>query len=115
MGYEQMNQRMRGNNPEILLFNHFEVNSGICTKSGLVRTLKKYYENQKEARASNYSIFDSTPTTFLVTTSRADDNNSMTNFISRFNEIEKSVARKERMPVKHCSENIWLVKPENMN
>lgn len=54
MGYEQMNQRMRGNNPEILLFNHFEVNSGICTKSGLVRTLKKYYENQKEARACNY-------------------------------------------------------------
>ena len=41
MGYEQMNQRIRGNNPEILLFNHFEVNSGICTKSGLIRTLKK--------------------------------------------------------------------------
>jgi hypothetical protein len=39
----------------------------------------------------------------------------MANFISRFNEIEKSVARKERMLVKHCTENIWLVKPENMN
>ena len=53
MGYEQMNQRIRSGH-EILLFNHFEVNSGICTKSGLVRTLKKYYENQKEAKACNY-------------------------------------------------------------
>ena len=43
------------------------------------------------------------------------DSEYLGNFINRYREIEKGMARKERTPLKHCTENIWLVKPENMN
>ena len=43
------------------------------------------------------------------------DSEYLGNFINRYREIEKGMARKERTPLKHCTENILLVKPENMN
>ena len=113
MGYHRMNLRQK-NNQEQLILNHFEFNGCICTKSGLVRTLKKYYDDLKEAKASGYTIFDSTPTTFLISMI-GGDSEYLGNFINRYREIEKGMARKERTPLKHCTENIWLVKPENMN
>lgn len=29
--------------------------------------------------------------------------------------MQKGFARKERVPAKHCEENIWIVKPEGLN
>ena len=98
---------------DLLVFNHFEVLRDICTKSGLIRSLEHYYKNHKDAKACNYQIFDTTPTTYLVTLGLADS--GLNPFINRFKEISKQHTRKERTPMKHCAENIWLVKPENAN
>ena len=35
--------------------------------------------------------------------------------ITRFKQLQKGHAPKERLPMKHCQQNIWLVKPTNMN
>jgi hypothetical protein len=111
-GYNKMNLRNEYYD-ELLVFNHFEVLRDICTKSGLIRSLDTYYKSNKDARARNYQIFDTTPTTYLVTLGLADS--GLNPFINRFKEISKCNTRKERTPMKHCSENIWLVKPENAN
>lgn len=98
---------------DLLVFNHFEVLRDICTKSGLICSLEHYYKHNKEARAANYTIFDTTPTTYLVNLGLSDT--GLNPFINRFKEIAKSNTRKERTPMKHCHENIWLIKPENAN
>lgn len=111
-GYTKLNNRLECMD-EVLVFNHFEVLRDICTKSGLIRSLEHYYKNHKEARKHNYTVFDTTPTTYLVTIGLPD--NGLNPFINRFRDIAKCNTRKERTPMKHCSENIWLVKPENFN
>ena len=37
------------------------------------------------------------------------------NFIVRFKELSKQNFTKETLAPKHCIENIWLLKPANMN
>lgn len=111
-GYNKMNLRNEFYS-DLLVFNHFEVLRDICTKSGLIRSLECYYRSNREARACNYQAFDTTPTTYLVTLGLAES--GINPFINRFKEIAKCNTRKERTPMKHCSENIWLVKPENWN
>lgn len=109
-GYHKLNTRNQFMD-EMLVFNHFEVLRDICTKSGLIRSLEYYYKTNKEARRANYSCFDTTPTTYLVTMGLPE--NGLNPFINRFKDIAKSNTRKERTPMKHCAENIWLIKPEN--
>jgi hypothetical protein len=96
-----------------LIFNHMEVNRGICTKTGLVRSLKSYYANLPAAVQANYSVFDSTPTSFVV--ARATDDSEISPMMHRFNQLAKGGTNKERMPWKHCESNMWLVKPANAN
>lgn len=48
------------------IYNHFEYLKGLCTKSGLIRSLTEYYDLNREARAAKYTVFDTTPTTFLI-------------------------------------------------
>lgn len=33
--------------PNPLIFNHFEVLKGLCTKTGLIRSLKMYYKGNE--------------------------------------------------------------------
>jgi len=58
--------------------NHLENIRGICTKTGLVRTLKQFYKDKSDASKiilitvisiveCGYSVFDTTPTSFVVT------------------------------------------------
>lgn len=98
-GYEKMNNRLRDGG-DLFVFNHFEVLKGICTKSGLIRSLRSYYENSKEARAAGYTVFDTTPTTFLICVGKEEG--GINPFINRFKEIAKGYSRRERTPMKHC-------------
>jgi len=95
------------------VFNHFENIRGICTKTGLVRSLKKYYTGNCESAQVNYQAFDSTPTSFLITAGVEDTEYS--NFVARYREIVRQSFHKESIPQKHCEGNYWLVKPANMN
>lgn len=49
-----------------IIVNHLENNREITTKTGLIRSLKNYYRDHIGAIDSGYQVFDTTPTTFLV-------------------------------------------------
>jgi len=82
VNYERFDIRIASDSVTPFIFNHMEINRGICTKTGLVRSLKHYYENLPAAVAAGYSAFDSTPTTFVV--SRMSDDSEITFLMNRF-------------------------------
>ena len=94
------------------MINHLENIKGICTKTGLVKSLRRFYKSQVPA-ACNYNVYDSTPTTFLVLSDCNDPEYQA--FVQRFQEIEKGNFKKERIPAKHCKNNLWLIKPAAEN
>ena len=82
LNYDRFDNRMAHSNNPPFIFNHMEINRGICTKTGLVRSLRQYYDNLPAAVAAGYSAFDSTPTTFVV--SRTSDDSEITHLMNRF-------------------------------
>lgn len=38
----------------------------ICTKSGLVKSLKHYYSHNNSIYEQNYHVFETIPTTFII-------------------------------------------------
>ena len=68
---------------------------------------------RKNEGNADYSVFDSIPTSFIIKAGVDDHEYSL--FISRFKELEKNNTEKEKLPGKHCSANIWLVKPADQN
>ena len=98
---------------ELLIFNHFENNKEICTKSGLIDSLSKYYKSNWYAYASGYGVFDSMATSFKIKISNVKS--CLQRFRGRYIELANKKYENENMPEKHCTENIWVLKPENMN
>ena len=64
--YIQFNTRLRLNPVKPIFFNHFEKNSDICKKTGLIKTLGNYYNQLDAAVANKYTVFETTPTTFVI-------------------------------------------------
>lgn len=103
-GFSKLTERKKASTFP-LIYNHFEYIRCIWTKTGLVKTLKKYYEENKDAVKAGYSVFHSTPSTYI-----ADEttNNTM---------LQRKLIRhvEKILPQKHCQKNLWLVKPEGLN
>ena len=36
-------------------------------------------------------------------------------FTQRYKEISQNIYEREHLPGKHCTQNMWLIKPANMN
>ena len=96
-----------------LFFNHYEQINGICTKTDLIKTLQKYYESLEAAVAANYTVFDSTPTSFIISNEKGDK--GYLQYERRYKEIQRGGSKNERVPVKHCTKNMWLLKPASLN
>lgn len=97
--YDKLDLRLtEGSKP--IFFNHFENTRGITTKTGLIRTLNAYYESDKNAKAAGYSLFDTTPTTFVV--SNVSDDSEINLLLARYRELAHGGSKKERVPFKHC-------------
>ena len=62
---------------------------------------------------SEYSVFITTPSTFLLSANL--DDHELQEFTQRFKELAKGFSLKEKLPQKHCEKNIWLVKPAAAN
>lgn len=101
----------------------------MCTKTGLIRTLKNYYYWTEAARNSaqlfqtvisslllgtaDYRVFNTTATSFLLVSGSEDS--EYIQFVSRFKDLQEGNYSREQVPAKHCKENMWLLKPANMN
>lgn len=95
-----------------IVINHLENIKGICTKTGLLRSLRKFYK-QAAPVSCGYSVYDSTPTSFIVLADCGDA--EYQGFLQRYHEIARGNFRNERLPSKHCANNVWLVKPAAEN
>ena len=100
MQYVQLDERLELDETKPFWLNHFEVTKGIGTKTGLIRSLQKYYDNNEKAKAAGYTIFDTTPTTFVI--ARSSDDHEINYFMRRYREISTGGSRHERVPLKHC-------------
>jgi hypothetical protein len=96
-----------------MIHNHLENHRLITTKPGLIRSLRQFYQTHEPAIHANYNVYDSTPTTFIIT-AQCDDL-EYHSLMSRYKELENNCSPKERIPAKHCQKNMWLVKPAALN
>jgi hypothetical protein len=114
VGYVKLDDALKRQPKEFVqALNHFENNRGICTKTGLTRSLKQYYNQCDQARAVRYNVWDTMATSYILVSGVEDV--EYTQFIARFKDIARQNYAKEALAPKHCQENIWLVKPANMN
>ena len=90
------------------MVNHLPNGATLTTKPGLKRSMCRYY------RAAGLNPFHAIPTTFLVNSSHKDDP-GWSAFSTRFRQIAHNDYSQEDMPAKHCSKNMWIVKPPNSN
>ena len=95
------------------LHNHLDNNREITTKPGLIRSLRGYYQTCEAAVHCGYHAYDSIATSFIITA--ACEDLEYHSLINRYTELQTSTPTKERMPAKHCKENIWLIKPAALN
>jgi len=95
------------------VYNHLSNHKELTTKTGLLKNLREYYSVNDSALSSNYQAFDTLPTSFLLTGQVEDS--ELQSFINRFNEISTMRSNKERLPIKHCMKNIWIIKPAALN
>lgn len=96
-----------------IFLNHLENIRVVTTKTELLRALKRHYAKSPEAVIYHYNLFDSTPTSFIVLSNSKDGDYAL--FAQRFKELANGCCAHERVPAKHCAENIWIVKPAAMN
>ena len=93
--------------------NHIDALKNITSKTGLIRSLKRFYSSSQQAIEHKYTLFDSTPTSFIIEANNEDE--EFFALVLRYKEITQGLFSKERVPEKHCSQNVWLVKPANLN
>ncbi len=101
-----------------LVHNHLEKIKVLCTKTGLIKALRHFYSSNIDSILSHYTIHDTTPVSYIVTTTCQDT--EFIKFVKYFQELQpdRPKARNappSKMPPKHCSENVWLLKPAAMN
>ena len=96
-----------------MVINHLENIKGICTKTGLIKSLRRFYKETPETIAAHYTVHETTPSTFVILPDCHDAEYQA--FVQHFHDLEKGVYRREKVPAKHCGDNIWLVKPAAMN
>ena len=98
------------NRPIPIYINHIDYMKTLCTKTGLLNSLLLYY---KKNEVKHCHIFDSVPTSYIAVTDT--ENSSFSAFVEKFKDLECGNFTKERMPSKHCEQNVWLIKPACLN
>lgn len=97
----------------VMIHNHLENNREITTKPGLIRSLRNFYQNCDPAVMAGYQVHDTIPTSFIITAQVEDM--EYRQFHLRFNDLQNGYCNKEKLPIKHCEKNMWLIKPAALN
>ena len=96
-----------------MIHNHLENNREITTKTGLIRSLRNFYQSNELAIKATYHVHDTIPTSFIITAQVEDEEYRL--LVNRCNDIQNGNCCKEKLPAKHCTQNMWLVKPAALN
>jgi len=93
--------------------NHIDALKNITSKTGLIRSLRIYYQQHQLANIVKYNVFDSIATSYIIEIGNEGD--EYWSFIQRYKELSQNIHSRESMPAKHCKHNLWLIKPANLN
>jgi len=96
-----------------IIHNHLENIKSITSKTGLVYSLRRYYKRNAASATFGYTINDTIPISYIVLSHYEDA--EFQAFMQYFKEISIGKYDPNKVPSKHCIENIWLIKPANMN
>ena len=55
-----------------MIHNHLENNREITTKTGLIRSLRNFYQTNEGAIKAGYQVHDTIPTSFIITAQLED-------------------------------------------
>ena len=88
----------------IMIHNHLENNREITTKTGLIRSLRNFYQTNESSVMAGYQVHDTIPTSYIITAQVEDI--EYRQFHTRFNDIERGYCNKEKLPMKHCEKNM---------
>ncbi|KAL4426888.1 hypothetical protein ABPG74_008812 [Tetrahymena malaccensis] len=111
--YEKIIDLEKKNPNHQIVINHFENNQSLTTKSDMIKALNNHYRKNSEAQKGGYNVFHSIPATYVLIV--GVNGNDQRDFQIKFNEISKSNFKRCTLPEKHCSNNIWILKPDNMS
>ena len=53
-GYDKIDKKILREPRTPFIYNHFEILRGLCTKTGLIRSLKQFYHSNEEAHKNGY-------------------------------------------------------------
>eukprot|EP00347_Sterkiella_histriomuscorum_P010551 403375852 len=112
-GFELFDKRKDDIKRSVICYNHYEYISVLSTKTGLLQSLTDYYSNNKMAIDCNYTVADSLPMAFMITSNPNDFDFQV--FRKKFQNIERGYVYKEKLAPKQFEQNFWLLKPANMN
>ncbi len=84
-----------------IFYNHIDGIRCICTKDELIKTLQFYYLSNEQAVRAHYTVFDSTPTTYVIDLTN-EKGNELALLSSKFKEMSVGALAGESMPAKHC-------------
>ena len=85
----------------------------LCTKTGLIRLLRRFYKHSFDPCISNYTVHDSVPPTYVVMANCQDVEYAA--FVQHFNLLQAQHVERDKVPLKHCIDNMWLIKPAAQN
>ncbi|KAL4466557.1 hypothetical protein ABPG72_010608 [Tetrahymena utriculariae] len=111
--YEKIVELEKKNPNHQIVINHFENNQSLTTKSDMIKALNSHYRKNSDAQKGGYNVFHSIPATYVLIV--GVNSNDQRDFQIKFNEISKSNFKRCTLPEKHCSNNIWILKPDNMS
>ena len=95
------------------LVNHFPEVKCLTSKTGLLRSMRKFYT------AASRDVFHNLPSSYIVGSKEGKvlASAEWKRFLRHFKALERGdyVGSGERLPQKHCVENLWLLKPSFLN
>lgn len=94
---------------------HYEGIQCLSTKTGLLKTLRLYYEKAQFFNNSHYSIEHSVALSFIVPAADYMDNPELAKVRKTMNKIEKQNFFDQKLAARQLTKNLWIVKPENEN
>ena len=96
-------------------YNHFENIHIISTKTGLIKTLRTYYDKNGFFKDSGYTLEHSMALSFIVPLTEYLDNPEVGIVRKAFSRLEKNNFFDLKLPCRQVLKNIWICKPDNEN
>ena len=96
-------------------YNHFESIAIISSKTGLVWTLRSYYDKDSFFKDSGHTLEHTMAMSFIVPLTEYLDSPEVIMARKAFSRLEKSNYFDLKLPVRQVLKNLWIVKPDNEN